>query len=151
MQTEITLKLSELNSDLIARIRTLLKGKEESVIRIRISEADDYLQILDRSLKDAREQKNLISFTLEELMAFEAMKEKVFMKSWQWVGDETLVKLPETVHPFVLLDHFLTEPMLLTRQADDSIHCLTNVCTHRGNLVCQNSGSAKKLQCPYHG
>lgn len=82
---------------------------------------------------------------------FEALKEKVFLKSWQWVGDESLVPLPKQVHPLVLLDQFLTEPILLTRDADDQLHCLSNVCTHRGNLVAHHPGQSNKLQCMYHG
>ena len=71
---------------------------------------------------------------------FEAIKERVFLRSWQWVGDENLVQLPQSVHPFVLLDSYLTEPMVLTRNIDDTITCLTTVCTHRGNLVALNPG-----------
>jgi len=82
---------------------------------------------------------------------FEAIKEQVFLNSWQWIGDENLVKLPQSVHPFVLLDSFLTEPMLLTRDKEDHINCLTNVCTHRGNLVALHPGKSKKLTCMYHG
>ena len=82
---------------------------------------------------------------------FEVLKEKVFLKSWQFIGDENLVKLPQSVHPFVLLDGFLTEPMLLTRDQDEHINCLTNVCTHRGNVVALHPGKSKKLTCMYHG
>jgi choline monooxygenase len=82
---------------------------------------------------------------------FEILKEKVFLKSWQWIGDENLVKLPQSVHPFVLLDGYLTEPLLITKQADETISCLSNVCTHRGNLVALNPGKSKKLICTYHG
>ncbi len=82
---------------------------------------------------------------------FEGIKERVFLRSWQWIGDESLVKLPQSVHPFVLLDSYLTEPMVLTRNAEDQISCLTNVCTHRGNLVALNPGKSKKLTCMYHG
>ena len=82
---------------------------------------------------------------------FELLKEKVFLKSWQWIGDENLVKLPQSVHPFVLLDGYLTEPLLITKQADETISCLSNVCTHRGNLVALNPGKSKKLICTYHG
>jgi choline monooxygenase len=74
---------------------------------------------------------------------FESIKEKVFLKSWQWIGDENLVKLPQSVHPFVLLDGYLTEPLLITKQADETINCMSNVCTHRGK--------SKKLICTYHG
>ena len=82
---------------------------------------------------------------------FESLKEKVFLKSWQWIGDTDLVQLPNSVHPFVLLDGYLTEPLLITKQADETISCLTNVCTHRGNLVALNPGKSKKLICTYHG
>jgi len=40
--------------------------------------------------------------------------------------------------------------MLLTK-LEDEIHCISNVCTHRGMLVCTEPSDAKKLQCPYHG
>lgn len=82
---------------------------------------------------------------------FERMKEQIFLNSWQWIGDKNLVPLPTSVHPFILLDGFLTEPLLLTRDKEDTIHCLTNVCTHRGNLVALHGGKCKKLVCMYHG
>lgn len=82
---------------------------------------------------------------------FELLKEKVFLKSWQFIGDEQLVRLAEDVYPFVLLDNYLTEPMLLVREQNDDIKCLTNVCTHRGNLIAQHPGNQKKLKCLYHG
>ncbi|WP_425391790.1 aromatic ring-hydroxylating oxygenase subunit alpha [Ekhidna sp.] len=82
---------------------------------------------------------------------FDLIREQVFYQSWQWVGDEHLVKLPKQTHPFVLFDGFLTEPLVLTKDESGSIHCLSNVCTHRGNLVAQNPGSQRKLMCMYHG
>ena len=84
-------------------------------------------------------------------VVFEIIKEKVFLKSWQWVGDESLVDKPQSVHPFILLDGFLTEPLLLTRDKGGQINCLTNVCTQRGNLLALISKPTKKLTCSYHG
>lgn len=84
-------------------------------------------------------------------IVFEKIKEKIFLKCWQFIGDEQLVKLPGSVHPFVLLDRYLTEPLLLTRDKDSIIHCMSNVCTHRANLVVLGSGKQKKLTCMYHG
>ena len=75
----------------------------------------------------------------------------IFLKTWQWIGDENQVELSQTAHPFVLLDGYLTEPMVLTRDKQNNIHCLTNVCTHRGNMVILGSGKTKKLTCMYHG
>ena len=83
--------------------------------------------------------------------AFEASKERVFARSWQFAGDTDMVKVPGQTHPFVLLDGFLDEPLLLTRDRDDRLHCLSNVCTHRGNLVCEGAGVENTLRCRYHG
>ena len=82
---------------------------------------------------------------------FETLKQKVFYSSWQWVGDISQVANEQTATPLVLLEGFLTEPMVLTKDKEENIYCLTNVCTHRGNLVAQKSGNAKKLICGYHG
>ena len=41
--------------------------------------------------------------------------------------------------------------MLLTRDEHNELSCLSNVCTHRANLVCLGSGQSKKLTCMYHG
>jgi len=100
---------------------------------------------------DIKKAETLPSSFYRDQAVFDAIKEKVFLKSWQWIGDTNLVKLPQSVHPFVLLEGYLTEPLLLTRNADDEITCLTNVCTHRGNLVALHPGKSKKLVCTYHG
>jgi choline monooxygenase len=82
---------------------------------------------------------------------FMAVRDLVFYKSWQWIGHQDLVDSGKNAYPFILLDGFLTEPMLLTRDKEDTISCLTNVCTHRGNLVVENTKTTKKLICGYHG
>ncbi|MFT5777620.1 MAG: choline monooxygenase [Crocinitomicaceae bacterium] len=83
---------------------------------------------------------------------FEKIKEAVFVRSWQWLGDSAnTVPLSESVFPLVLLDKFIDEPILLVREKDDTINCISNVCTHRGNLVVNNPGKLKQLVCMYHG
>ena len=83
---------------------------------------------------------------------YEKLKETVFLKTWQWIGDTPrLLPRSEMVHPFVMLPDFLHEPLLLVRDKNDDIKCLSNVCTHRGNLVATNPGKAKGLTCMYHG
>ena len=82
---------------------------------------------------------------------FEQAKNDVFASSWQFVGDTDLVKIPGQVHPFNLLEGYLDEPLLLTRDNEDNIHCLSNVCTHRGNILIENPDVVKVMQCRYHG
>lgn len=82
---------------------------------------------------------------------YEETKEKVFARSWQWVGDTDDLKAPGTVKPFILLEGCLDEPLVLTRDFDDQLHLLSNVCTHRGMLVAETGDNARYLRCRYHG
>ena len=83
---------------------------------------------------------------------FEQMKEKIFLKSWHWLGDvPTLLPLDTYAHPLTLLDSYLSEPMVLVRDRSSQIHCMSNVCTHRGNLVVHHPGKINSLTCMYHG
>lgn len=82
---------------------------------------------------------------------FEALREKVFLRCWHWLGDVDQIPLPGSAHPLVLLDQFLNEPLLLVRDAADRISCLSNVCTHRGNLLVHHPGKYRQLVCQYHG
>jgi choline monooxygenase len=65
-------------------------------------------------------------------------------------GAEDL-KIPGQCHPVSLLDGCLNEPILLTRDRDDRVHCMSNVCTHRGTVLCEHGGVEKNLVCRYHG
>ncbi|MCE9558533.1 MAG: aromatic ring-hydroxylating dioxygenase subunit alpha [Armatimonadetes bacterium] len=82
---------------------------------------------------------------------YEAAKNSVFAKSWQFIGDTDSVKVPGSTLPFTLLDGLLDEPLLLSRDMDDKLRCLSNVCTHRGMLVCEHGGNERFLRCRYHG
>lgn len=82
---------------------------------------------------------------------FEAQKRGVFARSWQWVGDTGLVRVPNQIAPFTLLEGCLDEPLLFTRDAEDQVRCLSNVCTHRGMLVAESPGQERFLRCRYHG
>jgi choline monooxygenase len=82
---------------------------------------------------------------------FERCRERVFARAWHLVGDTDQVKVPGQVWPVTLLEGLLGEPILLTRGHDDNLHCLSNVCTHRANLVCEHAGVEKSLVCRYHG
>ncbi|MFC3881078.1 SRPBCC family protein [Algoriphagus namhaensis] len=81
---------------------------------------------------------------------FDALIEKVFAKSWQWIGDDASLNLDGICNPRVFLEFGLEEPMLLTRN-NGELHCLSNVCTHRGNILCHSLTKAKQITCAYHG
>lgn len=83
--------------------------------------------------------------------AFERAKDRIFARSWQWIGDANLVKVPGQVSPLTLLEGCLDEPIVLTRTMQDEVHCLSNVCTHRGNIICEGASNERFLRCRYHG
>jgi choline monooxygenase len=82
---------------------------------------------------------------------FDAMRTRAFARSWQIVADADAIKAPGNVHPCAFLEGAIDEPILLTRDYDDRVHCLANVCTHRGNIVCEGPGTERQLRCRYHG
>jgi choline monooxygenase len=80
-----------------------------------------------------------------------AQRERVFARSWQLIADTDSVKVPGQVNPVTMLDGMLDEPILLTRDHSDRLHCMSNVCTHRGTILCAGAGHEKSLICRYHG
>lgn len=82
---------------------------------------------------------------------YETSVEKIFARTWQFVTDVEHVRVPGQVHPYTLLEGCLNEPLVLTRDRNDQVHNLSNVCTHRGNLVVEGGGNMNTLRCRYHG
>ena len=73
----------------------------------------------------------------------------MFNKSWQFVGNTDLLETCN-VSPRIILEGILDEPYVLTKDRG-RIRCLSNVCTHRGNIVCKEACDTKTLVCGYHG
>ncbi|HKA23644.1 MAG TPA: aromatic ring-hydroxylating dioxygenase subunit alpha [Candidatus Eisenbacteria bacterium] len=101
--------------------------------------------------EDIRKASTLPGWVYTDAEAYERIRDRVFARSWQLAGDTDRVKVPGQVSPFTLLESFLEEPLLLTRDKSDTLHCLSNVCTHRANLVAENEGVEPFLRCRYHG
>ncbi|HEX7119118.1 MAG TPA: aromatic ring-hydroxylating dioxygenase subunit alpha [Longimicrobiales bacterium] len=82
---------------------------------------------------------------------FALQQERVFAPAWHYVGDARRLKAPGHVLPFTLLEGCLDEPLVLTRDRQGTLHCLSNVCTHRGMIVVEGEGHLNTLRCRYHG
>jgi len=82
---------------------------------------------------------------------FEEAKEKIFYKTWQFIGDTSLLKEAGDCYPFTLLEGYLDQPLLLTKNKLQQINCVSNVCTHRGNILLTQACKANHLRCKYHG
>jgi choline monooxygenase len=83
--------------------------------------------------------------------AFTLARSRIFGRSWQWIGDLEDVAEPAALSPRTLLDGVLDEPLLLARDASGTLRCLSNVCTHRGNILVREPRShASDIRCGYH-
>lgn len=75
----------------------------------------------------------------------------LFAPSWQFLAGPEIPSTPGHAHPVTLLPGSLNELLLLSVDADGKEHVLSNVCTHRGNLLVSTSGRCRQLVCGYHG
>ena len=78
-------------------------------------------------------------------------REKIFAPSWQYIADASALPQTGSCLPLTCLPGWMDEPLLLTRDERGSLHCLSNVCTHRGNLILTEPCTAPHLRCRYHG
>lgn len=78
---------------------------------------------------------------------FDESKEKIFARSWQFSGKTDEIK---NVKPFTILENFLDESGLFTKQ-NETINCLSNVCTHRGKILIETGCETSGIRCNYHG
>ena len=74
----------------------------------------------------------------------------VFAKTWQYAGDVCRSK-SENVQPLQLLPGFLDDPLLITRDGEGDARCLSNVCTHRANVLIIEPSKCHEIKCNYHG
>jgi choline monooxygenase len=82
---------------------------------------------------------------------FERVRERVLARVWQMVDGAERVARPGGVLPFAFLPGCIEEPLLLVRDAAGELRALSNVCTHRGNLLCTQEAVVQSLRCRYHG
>lgn len=82
---------------------------------------------------------------------FALARERVFARSWQWLGRTDDVAAPGSLAPRELLPGLLDEPLLLARDAAGTLRCLSNVCTHRASVLVDAPCRATAIRCPYHG
>lgn len=82
---------------------------------------------------------------------FEESKNAVFARSWQFLCDGREVSVPGQILPVTLLPGMLDEPLIVSRDRNDTLHVLSNVCTHRANILVEGACMANNIRCRYHG
>lgn len=90
-----------------------------------------------------------VAFYLDPAV-FETVRERIFARTWQWLGDGRDVSETASLSPRTLLPGLIDEPLLLSRDEAGTLRCLSNVCTHRGNLLITEACRAEQVRCSYH-
>lgn len=101
--------------------------------------------------EDIRKARTIPSAFYTSPALFEDSIVRIFERTWQFITSTGDVRVPGHVYPFTLHEGILNEPLVFTRDENDKIHCVSNVCTHRGNLVVEGPGTENSLRCRYHG
>jgi len=79
-----------------------------------------------------------------------ALRERVFARSWHWLGRLDDVSSTGACAPRDLLPGYLDEPLLLVRDEAGTLRALANACTHRGMRLLDAPCRLREIRCPYH-
>ena len=78
---------------------------------------------------------------------FELEKKYIFSKSWHLLG--SINQVPNKGDYVVkTINH---QPIILTRDNDNTLNTFYNVCQHRGCILLEHQGNSKQIKCGYHG
>jgi phenylpropionate dioxygenase-like ring-hydroxylating dioxygenase large terminal subunit len=84
------------------------------------------------------------AFTSREFYEFEL--EAIWGREWVCVGRATDVPKAGDYYTVTLGD----EPLIVLRDTAGDVAVLSAVCQHRGMIVAEGCGNARRLRCPYH-
>ena len=73
----------------------------------------------------------------------ELEKEEIFRKEWVCLGH--VGEIPNTGDYFT--SELIGEQIIVSRDKENQVHVLSNVCRHRGNLVAQGKGNKRSFVC----
>ena len=80
---------------------------------------------------------------------FNDLRDKVFYRSWQLIEHESILPVNTNVYPFDFMKDYIDEPLILLKDENDEYKCLTNVCTHRANIIVNDRCKVNDLRCMY--
>lgn len=101
--------------------------------------------------EDIREAYTIPSAVYSDPAYYALARERIFARCWHFLTDSDRMRTPGHLLPRTVLEGCLDEPILLTRDQQDQLHCLSNICTHRGNLLVEGEGNQQVIRCRYHG
>lgn len=77
---------------------------------------------------------------------YQAEKEKIFYRTWQYVGHVSSVQNPGDYSTARVAD----QHVFISRDKDRNLRAFYNVCQHRAHELLQGQGNARVIVCPYH-
>lgn len=80
---------------------------------------------------------------------YQQILDQVLIPSWQPLAPLDLPE-PGSIMPTTLLPGSLDAALLISRDEQKATHCLSNVCTHRGAILCEKAIKCDEIRCPYH-
>ncbi|WP_078409155.1 aromatic ring-hydroxylating oxygenase subunit alpha [Priestia abyssalis] len=88
------------------------------------------------------------AYLLGDLKVYELEHEKVFLKTWVFVGHESEIPNPGDFMTRELSGYSI----IVSRDSEGDIRAFYNMCTHRGMKLCRaDKGNKSSFTCPYHG
>ena len=82
---------------------------------------------------------------------FARQRRELFPRVWHFAPLPRRGLAAGHAEPWMLLPGCLDEPLVWTASENGKLRCLSNVCTHRANLVVREPGKRQSLVCGYHG
>ncbi|NNE11710.1 MAG: aromatic ring-hydroxylating dioxygenase subunit alpha [Ilumatobacter sp.] len=107
---------------------------------------DDLLAALDGSTESVATAATLppVLYTSDEVLAFE--KDALYTREWLCVGRAE--RIPEVGDWFTVT--IMGEPLIVVRDKQSQVRCMSAVCQHRAMQVCEGEGNGTTFKCPYH-
>ena len=75
--------------------------------------------------------------------------QSIFENSYQFICHKNELN-NISYYPFNMFKDWIDTPLLITKKKNE-LFCLSNVCTHRGNILCHKKDNKNKIVCNYHG
>ena len=109
----------------------------------------DYLITPDELNKirlPVEEAYNLPRATYTSQHIFELEAQHVFLENWVNVAHISQIPDAGDYHCIDVFDY----PLVITRDASNSVHVMSRVCQHKGTLIAEDSGNTRLFVCPFH-
>jgi PAH dioxygenase large subunit len=101
-----------------------------------------------REMAETLPQGEVPAAILNDAEVFAMEREKVFARSWVYLGHESEIPQPGDY----VLRYVVDDAFIVIRDEKGVVRALLNQCRHRGMQVCRSEmGNASHFRCPYHG